>query len=111
MKKENFSSVGTIITSILATSCCIGPALFVLFGTSTGFLAGLTVFGPFRPYFLAAAAAMLGFSFWKLYLQEPDCRCTEDIRARRIARIIFWIGTLFFLSALSIQRILPLIYR
>jgi hypothetical protein len=70
----------------------------------------LTVFAPFRPWFLAAAAAMLGFSFWKLYLKKADCNCEEDVRVKKIARIILWVGTSLFLIALSFQRVLLWIY-
>ncbi|NOX26334.1 MAG: hypothetical protein GXP59_09545 [Deltaproteobacteria bacterium] len=110
MKKENISSAGTIIASLLATSCCIGPAIFVVFGTSVGFMDKLAVFAPFRPYFLIAAAAMLGFSFWKLYLKKDDCDCQEDVRVKKIARVILWVGILLFAFSLSFQKILLLIY-
>jgi len=110
MKKENASSFGTIIASLLATSCCIGPAIFVVFGTSVGFMGKLSIFEPFRPYFLTAAAAMLSFSFWKLYLKKPDCDCEEDVRTKTIARIILWVGLILFLFALSFQKLLLLIY-
>jgi len=110
MKKENISSLGTIITSLLATSCCIGPAIFVVFGTSVGFAGKLAIFEPFRPYFLTAAAAMLGFSFWKLYLKSADCDCQEDPRAKKIARVILWVGIIMFLVSLTFQRVLLLIY-
>ncbi len=110
MKKENISSVGTIIASVLATSCCIGPTIFVVFGTSVGFMGKLAIFEPFQPYFLTAAAAMLSFSFWRLYLKKPDCDCEEDVRAKKIARVILWVGLVLFLFALSFQKILLMIY-
>lgn len=113
MKKENLSSLGTIIASLLALSisCCLGPAIFAIFGVSVGFLYKLSVFEPYRPYFLGAAAAMLGFSFWKLYLKKPDCDCEEDARMKKIARAIFWVGITLFLFALSLQKILLWIYE
>lgn len=92
MKKENVSSIGTAIASLLATSCCIGPAIFVVFGTSAGFLGRLSFLEPIRPYLLGIAFVMLGYSFWKLYLKKADCQCKEDIRARRVARVILWVG-------------------
>ena len=89
------------VGKLLATSCCIGPAIFVVFGTSVGFMGKLSIFEPYRPYFLTAAAAMLGFSFWKLYLKKPDCDCEEDVRVKKIARIILWIGTVYPRSVLQ----------
>jgi len=70
----------------------------------------LSFFEPYRVYFLTAAGLMLGFSFWKLYLKKADCDCNEDVRARKIARVILWIGTGLFLFALFFQKILLLIY-
>jgi len=84
MNKENISSLGTVLTSLLATSCCIGPAIFVIFGTSIGVLLELTFLTVLRPYFIGAAFLMLGYSFWGLYLKKPDCPCPEKLRPRRI---------------------------
>ena len=110
MRMEKLSGSGVIIASLLATSCCIGPAIFVVFGTSVGFMGNLSFFDPFRPYFLTVAAIMLGFSFWKIYLKKPDCDCEEDVRTKKIARIILWSGAILFLFALFFQKILLWIY-
>lgn len=110
MKKENISSIGAAITSLLATSCCIGPAIFVVFGTSIGFFGRLSFLGPLNPYLLGVAFLMLGYSFWKLYLKRSDCTCEEDVRVRRIARGVFWIGFLALVFALSFQRVIVWIY-
>lgn len=84
MKKEHLSNIGTIVVSLLATSCCLGPAIFVVFGTSIGFLGNLSFMEPLRPYFLGAAFLMAGFSFWKLYVRKRiECACEEDIRTRK----------------------------
>jgi len=86
MKTENISNFGTIIASLLATSCCVGPAIFVVFGTSIGFLGKFSFLEPFTPFFLGAAVLMLGFSFWKLYLKNPDCSCESEIARSRNRR-------------------------
>ena len=107
MKKENISSMGTVITSLLAASCCIGPVIFVIFGTSVGFLGKLSVLGLVRPYLLTAAFAMFGYSFWKLYLRKRtiECACEADLRSRRIARGIFWTGFAALVFAVSFQKL------
>jgi len=110
VKTEKISGAGIIIASLLAASCCIGPAIFVVFGTSISFMGSLSFFEPFRPYFLAVAAIMLVFSFWKLYLKKPDCNCEEDVRTKKIARVILWSGAIFFLFALFFQKIILWIY-
>lgn len=110
MKKENVSSMGTVLASLLATSCCIGPAIFVVFGISIGFLSKLTLLAVLRPYLLGGAFLMLSYSFWKLYLKKPDCACAEDIRARRIARVILWLGFVALVFAASFQKVIAWIY-
>jgi mercuric ion transport protein len=110
MKTINISSIGTVVASFLATSCCIGPAIFVVFGTSIGFLGELSFLMPIKPYLLGAAFLMLGYSFWRLYVKKPDCTCVEDIRARKIARGIFWVGFMALVFAASFQSIILWLY-
>lgn len=110
MKKENASSVGTIALAALASSCCIGPAIFVVFGTSVGFLGGFSFLNPLRPYFLATAFALLGYSFWKLYLKKQDCKCEEDTHNRRVARAVLWVGFAALVFASTFDRVVLFIY-
>ncbi len=107
MKKENISSMGTVITSLLAASCCVGPAVFVIFGTSAGFLSKLSFLEPARPYLLGAAFLMLSYSFWKLYLRKQAiaCACEGDVRVRKVARGIFWVGFGALAIAVSFQKV------
>jgi len=110
MKNENISSIGTLLASFLAASCCIGPAVFILFGASAGFLGKLSFFEPLRPYLLGAGFLMLGFSFWKLYVQKRDCTCDADVRARKIARGIWWVGFASLVIAATFQKAILLVY-
>ncbi len=110
MKAENLSTMGTVVTSLLATSCCIGPAIFVVFGASAGFLGKLSFLESYRPYLMTAGFSMLGFSFWKLFIKKPDCNCREDFRARKIARGIWWVGFAALVFSLAFQPVLLWIY-
>jgi len=105
IKSENLSTAGTIASSFLAASCCIGPVIFILFGTSAGFLSTLMVLDPFRPYLLGAAAFMLTYLFWKLYVKKEECTCVEDLRARKISRIVFWVAAVFLIISASYLKI------
>jgi hypothetical protein len=111
MKNENISSMGTIFASFLAASCCIGPAIFVIFGTSASFMSSLSFLEPLRPYLLGAAILLLGFSFWKLYLKKQDCNCEKDFRSRKVARGIFWVGIVAFVFSASFQSVLLHLYQ
>ncbi len=110
MKTENISNFGTIVASFLAASCCIGPAIFVVFGASAGFLGKLTFFETYRPYLLGAGFLMLSFSFWKLFIKKANCNCEVDIRSRKIARGIWWIGFVGLIFGASFQPVLLWIY-
>ena len=110
MKSENASSLGTALVSFLAASCCIGPAIFVVFGTSVGFLGKFAFLAPFKFYFLGFGFLMMGFSFWKLYLRPRTCDCKEDFRARKIARGIWGFGLVSLIFAASYQKIILWLY-
>ncbi len=110
MKSENASSLGTALVSFLAASCCIGPAIFVVFGASVGFLGKFAFLGAFRFYFLGLGFLMLGFSFWKLFLKKRECECENDIRSQKIARGIWGVGFVSLIFAASFQRIVLWLY-
>jgi mercuric ion transport protein len=110
MQKETVSSLGTILASFLAASCCIGPAIFVVFGTSIGFMGKFSAMVSIRPYLLGAAFLMLGYSFWKLYLKKQQCNCKADSRARKIARGIFWIGFAALVLSTTFQDLILFLY-
>jgi mercuric ion transport protein len=110
MKKENTSSLLAIVMAFLATSCCIGPAIFLIFGTSIGFLGEFSFLSPLRPYFLGFAYIVLGLVFWKLFIKKPDCKCEADRKKRRIARAIFAIGAVMVLAATFFNKIMLAIY-
>ena len=110
MKTENISTIGTVVTSFLAASCCLGPAIFIVLGTSVGVLGKLSFLETYRTYLLGAGFLMLGFSFWKLFLKKPDCNCKEDIRARKIARGIWWFGFISLVFAAMFQKAILLVY-
>ncbi len=110
MKAENISSVGTALVSFLAASCCIGPAIFVVFGASVGFLGKLAFFNAFRIHFLGAGFLMLAFSFWKLFLKKGECECEDDIRSQKIARGIWRFGFVSLIFAASFQKIVLWLY-
>ncbi|MFA9433762.1 MAG: mercuric transporter MerT family protein [Deltaproteobacteria bacterium] len=110
MKKENVSSIGTILASFLAASCCLGPAVFVVFGTSIGVFGKLSIMEAMRPYLLGVGFLMIGFSFWKLYVRKPDCNCEADVRSMKIARSIWWLGFASLVFAATFQKAILLIY-
>jgi mercuric ion transport protein len=110
MSKAKYTGIGSIVASFLAASCCVGPAIFVIFGTSAGFFSKLSFLEKYRPYLLGAAFLMLGYSFVNLYIRKPSCDCAEDIRNRKIARGIFWVGLVAVVFSLTFRKIILWIY-
>ncbi len=110
MRDVKLSGIGSVIASFLAASCCVGPAVFVLFGTSAGFLSKLSFLEKYRPYLLGVAFLGLGYSFVNLYIRRPSCNCAEDIRNRKIARVIFWIGLVAVVFSLTFRKLILWIY-
>ena len=111
MKTENYTGIGAIVSSLLIASCCIGPAVFVIFGASLSFLGWFKVLEPYQSYFIVLAALLLGISFWKLNLKKSDCDCEEkDTRVSTISKTIFWIGLTAFMVAISLPRIILMVY-
>ena len=82
---------GGMFTAILASACCIGPALFLIFGI-TG-LGVLSSFEWLRPYLLILTFVFTGIAYRYAYGKGsncgPDGACNPA--ARRINRILFWI--------------------
>ena len=83
--------VGAAFTSAL---CCAGPLLAVTMGVSG---AGLSVFEPFRPYFLGATAFFLVLGFALLDREEkkacePGRPCADPV-ARRRMKVMLWVAT------------------
>ena len=110
MKRENISSITAVLFSFLAASCCIGPAIFILFGMSLGFMGEFGFLEAYKTYFLTSGFLMLSYSFWRIYIRKRPCDCKEDIRMQKISKCIWWFGALMFAFALSFQKILIWIY-
>ena len=68
--------VSAVITAFLASTCCLGPLLFLVFGISVGSLSFLHIFAPYHFYFSIAAVGIIlylwGNYFFKLR-KRPVC--------------------------------------
>ena len=59
--------VGSIVTAILASTCCIGPLLFLLFGVSAGSIGFLKVFAPYHDLFSLVAVGVIGYLWYHYF--------------------------------------------
>jgi mercuric ion transport protein len=67
---------GGIVSAILASTCCLGPLLFLIFGVSVGSLSFLRWFAPYHGWFSLAAVsvvAYLWFDWWRGRKERIAC--------------------------------------
>jgi len=85
---------GAIITAILASTCCLGPLLFLIFGVSVSSLSFLHVFAPYRDYFLAAAVLIIGYLWFNYFFKirrRPVCEgsiCKNYVKYLTIGTVV-----------------------
>ena len=100
------------IATLLAGACCLGPLVLVLLGVGGAWISKLQLLEPYRPIFIAAALACLGWGGWRIYRSAacaPGGVCAMP-RARRGYRIAFWLLTALFLVVLVFPYFAPLFY-
>ena len=67
MKRENLAVGGAFGASLLIASCCVAPALILLFGVSVGGLGMLSSLEPYRPIFIGVGGASLLYAGWRAW--------------------------------------------
>lgn len=123
-KKENIASLVGVISAFIAGSCCIGPALFVIFGASFGTIGFLgSVFEPYRWLFLSIGYLSIGYSIYRLYdikdrikkiLKKPviECAaCNEPTWAKNFSLGITWFSFVLLIVATFYPLLLSKIFK
>ncbi len=98
-RKGVWASAAAVGAAVLASACCLGPAILLALGIGgLGFASALE---PFRPWFLALTALFLGGAFYLAYRPQPACAadasCTPA--SRRRMRIVVWLAAILALGA------------
>ena len=95
-KKEDRSFyaliIGSIVSAILASTCCLAPLLFLLFGVSVGSLSFLKLFAPYHNYFSLFAIIVILY-LWYDYLKKKRLVC--DTPLCKNYRLYLILGTIF----------------
>jgi copper chaperone CopZ len=74
MQKTTLSSIGSIVTALVASLCCIGPAVLAI--TGAGSLNAFADFEKYRPYFIGLTAILLGLAFYMTY-RKREVKCED----------------------------------
>lgn len=74
MQKTTLSSIGSLATAIIASLCCIGPAVVAIIGA--GSIGAFSAFETYRPYFIGLTAILLGVAFYMTY-RKREVKCED----------------------------------
>ena len=112
--RERLLAAGGIVGAIIASSCCVLPLLLITLGVSGAWIGSLTALEPYKPYFLAVTAILLGAGFWHVYIRPPKA-CTDGSycarpRSGRITQIVLWLAAFLALLAATVNFWAPLFY-
>ncbi len=101
MNKTSVSSIGGVLTAVLASLCCIGPVILGLIGLGT--IGAFSVFESYRLYFIGFTIAILGLAFYLTY-RKREVKCEDGTckleSAGKWNKMMVWLATA--LSALAI---------
>lgn len=106
MKFSKIPVVGSVVTAVVASICCIGPALLALAGAGTAGIFG--TLDVYRPYFIGLAAVLLAAAFYFTY-RKREVVC-EDGSCRKIAagkwdKISVWFAAVVTVAVIAIPSI------
>ncbi len=92
-----WASGASVVAAIVASACCWRPLLVLSFGGSAACISA--GFEQVRPFFLIAAAALLGAGFYLTYFRKetcaPDEACaTPNPKLKRFNRGMLWVATI-----------------
>ena len=113
-KSKTFAAAGGVLGAILASTCCIGPLLFVTLGVSGAWIGNLTALEAYQPIFVTATLGFLGFGFWQVYV-KPNKACEEGSycaspASDRLVKTALWVATVLVIVALTIDFWAPWFY-
>ena len=88
--------IGSIISALLAGSCCLAPLLFLIFGVSMSSLSFLQIFAPFQLYFSIFALLVVSY-LWYNYFQRVKNQFVCATSLCKNYKLYLSIGTFFVL--------------
>ena len=86
--RARLAAAGTLASAGLVASHCLGPILFLVFGTTFGALSTLSALERYQPCFIAA-----GFGFWGYGVYQGR------------SRTLLWVGLGALLVAIALPRL------
>ena len=96
-RSGRWAAGSSVVAAIVASACCWLPLLVIGFGVSAAGVS--TVFEQVRPFFLIAAAVLLGAGFYLTYFRKETCSPDEACavpspKIKRFNRGMLWVATI-----------------
>ena len=88
-------AIGAVLSSVVSSTCCLGPAVFGAFGASS-LVAAARDFHSFRPLFFGVSVVMLGAAFFTTYRPGSGGGAVAEscsIAGRRRTKILLLVTT------------------
>ncbi|MGB7291719.1 MAG: mercuric transporter MerT family protein [Thermodesulfobacteriota bacterium] len=103
-----FASLGSVISGLIASLCCIGPLVFVVLGLSGA--AFFTKLEQYRWIFGTIAFGFLAFGFFFAYRTGEECSpgtiCAVNPGRRKLNKILLWIATILVIAFIFSRNII-----
>jgi mercuric ion transport protein len=106
-----------VLSSMIASTCCVIPLILVLVGITGAWMVNLTALKPLTPVFTCIAIATISWAGYLVYRPsaprsaQDDANCETDCDAvRPITRKIFLACAVFIALLLSFPLFAPLFY-
>jgi len=95
-RSERWAALGSVIAAAVASACCWLPLLSLAFGLSAA--GASAAFERVRPFFLLAAAGLLGTGFYLSHFRKKSCApgqacAVPDTKLGRFNRAMLWVAT------------------
>ena len=107
-KMTLFASLGSVVSGLLASLCCIGPLVFVILGLSGA--AFFTKLEQYRWIFGTIAFGFLAFGFFFAYRGGEECSpgtsCAVNPGRRKLNKILLWIAAILVVATIFSPNII-----
>lgn len=114
-RRERLVAIGSILGALAASSCCVIPLMLLSLGIGGAWIGNLTALAAYKPLFVTATAAVLGYGYYLVYW-KPKRACADDAACarpipNRLVQFALWIATLLVLADFAFDYFAPLLLR
>lgn len=111
VERQRLVVAGGILGALAASSCCIIPLVLFSLGIGGAWVGNLTALAPYKPFFVAGTAALLGYGFYLVYW-KPRRACADGSACARpmpgrLVQIALWLAAVLVAAAFAFDFVAP----